>query len=165
MALPLPCGQTMERPSDLALALAALKVEPHMRVLEIGTGSGYSSAVLGALARNVVSLECFEQLARAAREKLERLGIGNVAALWADGFEVSSSLGLFDRIIVHGVFEAPPPHLLGALGEGGALMAARSEGDQPERMLWRRLPGDRIETQSLGACRAQNLLHGLFAAT
>jgi protein-L-isoaspartate(D-aspartate) O-methyltransferase len=164
IALPLPCGQTIEKPSDMALALAALAVEPHMRVLEVGTGSGWSAAVLSGLAESVVSLECFGGLARAARERLERLDIKNVAVIWADGHDVPSALGLFDRIIVHAAFEAPPPHLLGALGEGGALVAARAEGDRTERRLHRRLPGDRIETTPLGPCRAQPLLRGLFGA-
>jgi protein-L-isoaspartate(D-aspartate) O-methyltransferase len=163
IALPLPCGQTIERPSDLALTLAALAVEPHMRVLEIGTGSGYSAAVLGHLARDVVSLECFDLLARAAREKMDRLGIKNVAALWADGFEISPGLGLFDRIVVHGAVDAPPPNLLGALGEGGVLIVARSRDDKAERLAHRRLPGDRIAVENLGPCRAQELLRGLFS--
>jgi protein-L-isoaspartate(D-aspartate) O-methyltransferase len=164
IALPLPCGQTVERPSELALALAALSVAPHMRVLEVGTGSGWSAAVLSGLARDVVSLECFESLARAARERLERLGVGNVAVIWADGAEISPALGLFDRIVVHGAFDAPPPHLLGALGEGGALIAARGETGKMQRLLYRRLPGDRIATDLLGPCRAQTLLRGLFRA-
>jgi protein-L-isoaspartate(D-aspartate) O-methyltransferase len=163
IALPLPCGQTIEKPSEMALALAALNVAPHMRVLEVGTGSGWSAAVLSGLAQTVVTLECFDSLAKAAREKLERLKIRNVAALWADGWDISPELGLFDRIVVHAAVDAPPPHLLGALGEGGALVAARALGDRTERVLYRRAAGDRIETIVLGPCRAQNMLNGLFA--
>jgi protein-L-isoaspartate(D-aspartate) O-methyltransferase len=163
IALPLPCGQTIESPSELALALAALGVAPHMRVLEVGTGSGWSAAVLSGLADRVVTMECFDSLARAARERLERLKITNVAALWADGNDISPALGLFDRIIVHAAIETPPPHLLGALGEGGTLMAARAVGERTERVLYRRAGGDRIETTVLGPCRAQPLLGGLFA--
>ncbi len=96
-------------------------------------------------------------------EKLERLKIRNVAALWADGWDISPELGLFDRIIVHAAVDAPPPHLLGALGEGGGLVAARALGDRTERVLYRRAAGDRIETTVLGPCRAQNMLNGLFA--
>lgn len=164
IALPLPCGQTVERPSELALALAALSVGPRMRVLEVGTGSGWSAAVLSGLVREVVSLECFDSLARSARERLERLKIGNVAVIWADGNEASPALGLFDRIIVHGAFEAPPRRLLGALGEGGALIGAVGEHEKTRRLLYRRLPGDRIVTEPLGPCRAQALLRGLFGA-
>ncbi|MCW2273849.1 protein-L-isoaspartate O-methyltransferase [Rhodoblastus acidophilus] len=163
IALPLPCGQTIESPSEMALALAALGVAPHMRVLEVGTGSGWSAAVLSGLANRVVTLECFDSLARAARERLERLKIANVAALWADGNDISPELGLFDRIIVHAAIDTPPPHLLGALGEGGALIAARAYGERTERVLYRRAAGDRIETTVLGPCRAQTLLSGLFA--
>jgi len=163
IALPLPCGQTIESPSEMALALAALKVGPHMRVLEVGTGSGWSAAVLAGMAASVVTLECFDSLAKSAREKLERLKIANVAALWADGHDISPELGLFDRIIVHAAMDAPPPHMLGALGEGGLLIAARAKGGRAERVLVRRAAGDRIETAILGPCRAQNLLHGLYA--
>ncbi|MBB4196255.1 hypothetical protein CCR94_00065 [Rhodoblastus sphagnicola] len=163
IALPLPWGQTIERPSDMALALATLAVTSHMRVLEVGTGSGWSAAVLAGLAQNVVSLECFDSLAKAARENLERLKINNVAVIWADGADISPELGLFDRIIVHAAFEEPPSRLLGALGEGGALIAARAVEDKTERVLYRRLPGDRIEVAALGSCRAQNLLRGLYA--
>lgn len=164
IALPLPCGQTMEQPSALALTLAALAVEPHMRVLEVGTGSGWSAAVLAGLARDVVTLECFNSLARAARKRLEQLRIKNVAALWADGHEISPALGLFDRIVVHGAMAEPPPSLLGALGEGGALIAARPLGEKAERLIYRREAGDKLILESLGPCQAQILLHGLFAS-
>jgi len=167
IALPLPCGQTIESPSELALALAALGVAAHMRVLEVGTGSGWSAAVLSALVDTVVSVECFDVLAKSARERLERLRIDNVAVIWADGADISPELGLFDRIVVHAAVEAPPPSLLGALGEGGALMAARAGAgaaqDKTERLIYRRGAGDRIEIVSLGPCRAQNLLQGLYS--
>ena len=164
ISLPLPCGQTIEKPSDMALALAALKIEPHLRVLEVGTGSGWSAAVLSGMAESVVSLECFALLTHNARENLERLNIKNVVVVWADGHDVPSALGLFDRIIIHSAFEAPPPHLLGALGEGGALIGVRAQDDTTERVLYRRQPGDAIDAQSLGPFRAQTLLRGLLGA-
>jgi len=163
IALPLPCGQTIESPSEMALALAALDVAPHMRVLEIGTGSGWSAAVLSGMAASVVTLECFDSLAKAARARLERLEIRNVAALWADGRDISPDYGLFDRIIVHAAVDVPPPKLFGALGEGGALIAARALGAGAEQVLYRRGAGDAIEETGLGPCRAQALLNGLFA--
>ena len=110
-----------------ALALAALSLRPRIRILEVGTGSGCSAAVLAGLGREVVSVECFGFAGPATRERLERLESGNVALVWADGIEASPALGLFDRILVHGAFEAAPTHLLGALGEGGALIGAVGE--------------------------------------
>ena len=154
----------MEPPSAAgANADGAGAAEPHHRILEIGAGSGYSAGVLAQIGRDVVSLECFQRLALEARARLERLGVKNVNLLWADGFEISPSFGLFDRILVHGALDLPPPNILGALGEGGVLVAARKgEGQQAELIRYSRGPGDRIEAEIVGPCRAQKLLRGLF---
>lgn len=164
IAVPLPCGQTMEPPSALAQMLTVLAPQPHHRILEIGSGSGYSAGVLSRLGRDVVSVECFQRLVLEARERLDRLAIANVNLLWADGFDVSPSFGLFDRILVHGSMESPPPNLLGALGEGGVLVAPRLQDGtgQAELLRYRRGHGDRIEAEAFGRCRAQKLLRGLF---
>jgi protein-L-isoaspartate(D-aspartate) O-methyltransferase len=164
VAVPLPCGQTMEAPSQLAQMLTLLAPQPHHRILEIGSGSGYSTGVLARLGRDVVGVECFQRLALFARGRLEQLRISNVNLLWADGFEISPDFGLFDRILAHGALDRPPPNLLGALGEGGMLVAARKNDDAAPGELVRycRLHGDRIEAEAFGPCRAQKLLHGLF---
>ena len=164
VAVPLPCGQTMEPPSLLAQMLTALAPRPHHRILEIGAGSGYSAGVLSQIGRDVVSLECFQRLALEARARLERLGVKNVNLLWADGFEISPGFGLFDRILVHGALDRPPPNILGALGEGGVLVAtSKAEGaGQGQLIRYSRGSSDRIEAEIFGACRAQTLLRGLF---
>ncbi len=164
VAIPLPCGQTMEAPSQLGQMLTLLAPQPHCRILEIGSGSGYSTAVLARLGRDVVGVECFQRLALFARGKLEQLRISNVNLLWADGFEISPEFGLFDRILAHGALDRPPPNVLGALGEGGVLVAARKldNGSPGELVRYSRLHGDRIEAEAFGPCRAQKLLRGLF---
>ncbi len=163
-AIPLPCGQTMEPPSSLAQMLTLLAPRPQHRILEIGAGSGYSAGVLSLLGREVVSVECFLVLAEAARARLELLGIRNVNLLWADAFDLSPGLGIFDRILVHGALAEPPHRFLGALGEGGILVTPRKSegGAQGKLFRFRRAQGDHIEVDAFGACRAQNLLHGLF---
>jgi protein-L-isoaspartate(D-aspartate) O-methyltransferase len=164
IAIPLPCGQTMESPSQLAQMLTLLAPQPHCRILEIGSGSGYSTAVLSRLGRDVVGVECFQPLALEARGRIERLHIDNVNLLWADGFDISPSFGLFDRILAHGALDYPPPNILGALGEGGVLVAARKANDAApgEIVRYCREHGDRIEAEIFGPCRAQKLLRGLF---
>jgi protein-L-isoaspartate(D-aspartate) O-methyltransferase len=164
VAIPLPCGQTMEPPSLLAQMLTLLAPRPHHRILEIGAGSGYSASVLSLLGREVVSVECFLVLAEAARGRIERLGIRNVNLLWADGFDLSPSLGLFDRILVHGALAEPPHQFLGALGEGGILVTPRKSEGGTQGGLFRffRAQGEEIQAEVFGACRAQNLLHGIF---
>ena len=165
IAVPLPCGQTMEAPSALARVIAALAPRAGSRVLEIGAGSGYSAMALSLMAREVVSVDCFETLAQAARSRLERLGARNVAVVWADGFEIAPSFGLFDRVVVHGALDEIPPNILGALGEGGVLVAPRrrpSEGCVLVRHS--RASGEGLTEENLGSWRAQDLLRGRFAA-
>lgn len=164
VAIPLPCGQTMEPPSLLAHMLSLLTPLPHHRVLEIGAGSGYSASVLSQLGREVVSAECFLVLAEAARARLEHLGVRNVNLLWADGLDLPASLGRFDRILVHGALTEPPHQLLGALGEGGLLVAPRKSPGAALGQLFRfsRPQGERVEAEAFGPVRAQNLVRGLF---
>lgn len=163
ISAPLPCGQTMESPSSLARVIGALAPRAESRILEIGTGSGYSAMVLSLMAREVVSVECFERLARESRTRLERLGARNVSVVWADGFEISPAFGLFDRIVIHGGLAEVPPNLLGALGEGGALVAPRrSAADKAELWRYSRLGEEGVKAENLGPWRAQNLLRGLF---
>ncbi len=165
VAVPLPFGQTMESPSALARTIAALDPRPGNRILEIGAGSGFSAKVLAMLGREVVSVDCFEKLALDARARLERLGVANVAVIWADGFEISPSHGLFDRILVHGVFDEIPAALAGALAEGGVLVGPRRRaGAEPGELvrLGRNAAGA-MEERVLGPWRAQRLLRGVFS--
>ncbi|WP_294541758.1 methyltransferase domain-containing protein [uncultured Rhodoblastus sp.] len=163
VALPLPCGQTMEPPSLLAHMLSLLAPRPPHRILEIGAGSGYSAGVLSLLGREVVAVECFLVLAEAARARLENLGVRNVHVLWADGLDLSPSLGTFDRILVHGALNEPPHRLIGVLRDGGVLVAPRKGEGAAQGQLFRfRRQGEQIEAEALGPVRAQNLAHGLF---
>ncbi len=116
--------------------------------MEIGAGSGYSAGVLSLIGREVVSLDCFERLAQEARARLDHLKIVNVDLVWGDGFDVSPSYGLFDRILIHGALEAPPPPgLLGALGQAGLLVAIRKREGASAGELFRysRAANDSIE--------------------
>lgn len=165
VAVPLPFGQTMESPSSLARMIVALDPRPGSRILEIGAGSGFSAKVLAMLAREVVSVDCFERLALEARARLERLGVANVAVIWADGFELSPSCGLFDRILVHSAFDEIPSAIAGALAEGGVLVGPRWRAGQEACQLVRldRVASGALEERILGAWRAQRLLRGVFS--
>ena len=163
VAIPLACGQTMEAPSVLAQMLTLLAPQSDQRILEIGAGSGYSAGVLSLIGREVVSLDCFERLAEEARARLDHLKIANVHVVWGDGFDISPAYGLFDRILVHGALEAPPPPgILGALGQGGVLVAVRKREGAGELFRYSRTADAAIEAAAFGPCRAQTLLHGLF---
>ncbi|ETR75244.1 protein-L-isoaspartate O-methyltransferase [Afipia sp. P52-10] len=122
-ALPIACGQTISQPFVVAYMTEQLRLRPHHRVLEIGTGSGYQAAVLSHLAAEVVSVERFRTLADRARLRLQRLSRDNVEVQTVDGYDLPDELGLFDRIMVTAAMEAVPDELLGRLTKEGILLA------------------------------------------
>ncbi|AWN55540.1 protein-L-isoaspartate O-methyltransferase [Methylobacterium sp. 17Sr1-1] len=124
LALPLPCGQTMTAPSVIATMLAALNPQG-ARVLEVGTGSGYATALLLRLgAAEVVSLERYATLARNARSRLDALGFGAAMVGLADGCAPPEEAGSFDRILVNGRLVDLPQALIARLNPGGRLVGA-----------------------------------------
>lgn len=127
IALPLPCGAAMTAPVTVALMLEALRVEPGHRVLEIGTGSGYVTALLARLgAQAVLSLERYATLAADAAARLSSLP--DVRVMRADGLAPDLADGGFDRILVHGRVPKIPPHWRAALAPGGRLVAGLVQG-------------------------------------
>lgn len=130
IALPLPCGQTMSAPTVVAAMITALKVRPGARILEIGTGSGYVTALLIRLgAASVRSLERYATLAAdalAALDPEDRL-IARVEV--GDGLgRKAAGEGTYDRILVNGTLPAFPAHLVAALAPGGRLVGALGHG-------------------------------------
>jgi protein-L-isoaspartate(D-aspartate) O-methyltransferase len=126
MSLPLACGQSMSRPADLGRRIEALRIGRGHRLLEVGTGSGYGAAILGRLAREVVTTERYRTLAIEAARRLAELPAANVRALHADGLAPEEALGVFDRILVQAALDAPPAALLRILAPGGALIYVRT---------------------------------------
>ncbi len=121
-ALPIECGQTISQPYVVAYMTEQLGVQPHHRVLEIGTGSGYQAAVLSRLAREVVSVERYRTLADRARERLESLAYDNVDVVTGDGFVGVPGGAPYDRIIVTAAAERLPETLLDQLADNGGIM-------------------------------------------
>ena len=97
-ALPIDCGQTISQPYVVASMTEALDVEPAHKVLEVGTGSGYQAAVLGMLAKSVVTIERYRTLADLASARLRVLGLKNVSVRVADGSFGAADEAPFDRI-------------------------------------------------------------------
>lgn len=147
LALPLGCGQTMSRPADVGRRIEALRIGKGHRVLEVGTGSGYGTAILARLAWEVVSLERFETLAIEAAPRLAALEIENATVLHADGLAPEPTLGEFDRILVEAALDAPPAALISMLSSGGTLVYARREPQTGEtRARQRLIKVDRTES-------------------
>ena len=125
-ALPIGNGQTISRPSVVAFMTAMLAPGPRMRVLEIGTGSGYQAAVLTWLCRRVYTIERHRPLLSEAEARFERLGLTNITARCGDGVRGWPRAGQFDRILVTAAADDVPTALVGQLAEGGPDAGADS---------------------------------------
>jgi protein-L-isoaspartate(D-aspartate) O-methyltransferase len=119
----LKSGRCMLAPRVEARMLQDLHLRPNETVLEVGTGSGYMAALLGARAQRVISLEIDPVLARMARENLQRAGVGNVEVREGDGSKGVPGEGPFDAIVLSGSVAEVPPALLSQLKVGGRLAA------------------------------------------
>lgn len=121
--LPIGYGQTISQPYIVGLMTELLALQPTDRVLEIGTGSGYQTAVLAELAAHVYSIETIEPLAKSAQELLTRLGYDNISLRTADGYFGWEEASPFDAIIITAAAEEVPPPLKAQLADGGRLVA------------------------------------------
>ncbi|WP_342374158.1 protein-L-isoaspartate(D-aspartate) O-methyltransferase [Myxococcus stipitatus] len=115
-------GQTISQPYVVALMTQALQLQGSERVLEIGTGSGYQTALLALLCREVFTVEIIPELARSARERLERLGFDNVFLRQGDGGEGWPEQAPFDAILVTAAPSEVPTPLLSQLQPGGRMV-------------------------------------------
>ncbi|PYO96444.1 MAG: protein-L-isoaspartate O-methyltransferase, partial [Gemmatimonadetes bacterium] len=121
-ALPIGNGQTISQPFMQARYLEALRLTGTERVLEIGTGSGYQTALLGALAGTVFSVERVESLAVAAQRALREAGVANVSVLLGDGTLGWSAYAPYDAILVAAGGPAVPPPLIEQLAPEGRIL-------------------------------------------
>jgi protein-L-isoaspartate(D-aspartate) O-methyltransferase len=121
--LPIGAGQTISQPYIVAFMTELLDPQPHHRVLEIGTGSGYQAAVLAQLARTVYSIEIVRPLADQAAARLRSLGYRNIEVRCGDGYAGWPEQAPFDRIILTAAPLEVPPALLEQLKPGGRLVA------------------------------------------
>jgi len=149
--------QTTSQPYMIAAMLQAAEIKPEDRVLEIGAGSGYQTALLAELARKVYAVERHPSLADSARSVLERLGYSKVTVVAGDG-----SLGLpqeapFSVIIVSAATPRIPPALLAQLADRGRLVAPVGDIYQQTLQLARRM-NDEILIASLEGCRFVRLI-------
>jgi protein-L-isoaspartate(D-aspartate) O-methyltransferase len=120
--LPIGHGQTISQPLIVAVMTQLLRLGPEARVLEVGTGSGYQTAILAELAKEVVTIEVVETLAPVARPRLEALGYRNVECRVGDGGAGCPERAPFDGIMVTAAGPSIPPALVAQLAPGGRLV-------------------------------------------
>lgn len=150
-ALPIGYGQTISQPSIQALYLELLDLRPSERVLEIGTGSGYQTALLARRAEHVYSVERIRELSVRARATLEGLGFRNVALLVGDGSVGWSRYAPFDAIVVTAGAPSVPEALVDQLAEGGRLLAPVGTRDE-QRLVRVRRPPHGLEEETITSC-------------
>ena len=162
-ALPIGHGQTMSQPWVVAAICEALRLAGTEDVLEVGTGSGYSTAVLARLAARVVSIELVPELAEAARETLAELGYVNVEVLAGDGSGDVAPPQSYDAIAVHAAAPELPQTLALALRPGGRLVVPVAERHSDLLTLFERTDDGssgepRLRSRAIAPCRFVPLL-------
>lgn len=161
--LPIECGEAIEGADLQAAVIAALHIEPGNRVLEIGTGSGYTAAVMSRLAARVITIDRYKTLTEQAKQRFEALAISNIIVRQADGSNGLPNEGPFDRIVAWAAFDSLPRFLLDQLSSGGVVIApiGPEEGEQVLAKLTK--VGSRFEREDIGMVRLQPILRSVAA--
>ncbi len=161
-ALPIGHGQTISQPSVVAVMTQALEVDKRMKVLEIGTGSGYQAAVLSRLCRRLYSVERIAPLLREAEELFKALRLHNITTRLVDGQVGWPEQAPFMRIIATAVAAEVPGRLVDQLSEaGGRLVLPIGRRGRPQQLLRITRSGDSLLEEPLGEVRFVPLLDGV----
>jgi protein-L-isoaspartate(D-aspartate) O-methyltransferase len=157
-ALPTAGGQTISQPYIVARMLELARLEPHHRVLEIGTGSGYQTLLLAGLSERVFSIERVAELQRVARVRLDELGVRNVALRHGDGTVGWQEFAPYDRVLVAAAAPRVPEALLAQLADRGVLVIPVGDRSIQHLEVWVRTEGGRMVHSRHGECRFVPLL-------
>ena len=162
--VPIDCGEVIEGLDLQAMVLNALNIDPAHRVLEVGTGSGFTAAVMSHMAQRVSTADRFKNLCEQARSRMEALRITNVNIRHADGRNGLNGEGPFDRIVVWAAFDSLPRAFVDQLATGGVMICpiGPAEGEQTLARLAK--VGSRFERDDLMNVRFQPIGTALAAA-
>lgn len=147
--IPIECGSFLEGVDFVVRILHHLKLKPGQRVLEIGTGSGFTAAVMGRIAERVLTIDRYKTLTTAAQRRMETLGLRNVVVRHADGSAGMQGEGTFDRILVTAAFNAMPRFYSDQLVSGGSMIAPLMISENECRMVRLTKTGSRFEREEL----------------
>lgn len=147
--IPIECGSFMEGIDLVIRLLHHLKVKPGHRVLEVGTGSGFTAAVMGRLGERVLTVDRYKTLTLSAQKRIEGLSMRNVTVRHADGSAGMPGEGTFDRILVTGAFPTMPRFYADQLVSGGSMITPVMISDDVCRMVRLTKTGSRFEREEL----------------
>jgi protein-L-isoaspartate(D-aspartate) O-methyltransferase len=159
IAIPLDCGQEAPSPLSIIETISGLQVQPNHHVLEIGTGSGWQTAVLAGLCEAIVSVERYRTLADAADHRMQKLAIANAVIAHGDGEGGLPAAAPFQRIIINAAVDGVSPIIAAQLADDGMIIAPLI-GEQGQRLTRFRKRGDQFVTNDLGVCRFEPLKSG-----
>ncbi|MBK5072116.1 protein-L-isoaspartate(D-aspartate) O-methyltransferase [Budviciaceae bacterium CWB-B4] len=162
-ALPIGAGQTISQPYMVAKMTELLKLTANSKVLEIGTGSGYQTAVLAKLVQHVYSVERIKSLQWQAKRRLKQLDLHNVSTRHGDGWEGWPVRGPFDAIIVTAAPDEIPPSLLTQLADGGRLVLPVGEQRQSQLLQLVQRYGDKLMVDTIEMVRFVPMVKGELA--
>ena len=159
---PLPIGydKTVSQPFIVAFMTDLLEIEPHHRVLEIGTGLGYQAAVLSRLAKQVYSIEIIEELYDEARRRLKGQGYGNIELRRGNGYQGWPEKAPFDAIIVTAAPDLIPPPLLQQLKPGGRMVIPAGIEESQQLMAVSKDTEGHLKTREVLPVRFSTMIAG-----
>ena len=162
--MPIECGQSMTAVSRVAQVISALEIDPGHRLLELGTGTGYQTALLSKLAKKVISIERYRTLKEKAELRLKQLSIENAILKLADGAEGSPEFGVNDRIIANFSFPDIPRDFVDNLTANGVMIAAIGPANEQQMMKRITKIGARFQIDDLFPVRMHPAVRGISKA-
>lgn len=161
--LPLDCGEAIEGVDLQALVMQALGVEPGHRVLEVGTGSGFTAALMARLSARVTTIERFRTLAETARNRFEALGLTSITQRHADGSNGLHANGPYDRIVVWAAFDNLPRIFVDQLATNGVMIAPIGPDEGVQELAKLSKVGSRFEREDIAHVRFQPITRSVAA--
>lgn len=162
--MPIECGQVMTAASMVANVLSHLDVSPKHRVLELGTGTGYQTALLSHLGEKIVSVERFRTLHEKSKWRLEQLKIENAILKLMDGSKSGPEFGISDRVIANFAFEDIPRHFIDNIAVNGVMIAPIGPAGDIQIMKKMTKIGSRLQVEDLFSVRTQHVIPGISRA-
>ncbi|CCM75457.1 protein-L-isoaspartate(D-aspartate) O-methyltransferase [Rhizobium mesoamericanum] len=147
--IPIECGSFIEGVDFAVRVLHHLKIKPGQRVLEVGTGSGFMSAVMARMAERVLTIDRYKTLTASAQRRIDSLGLRNVIIRQADGSAGLQGEGTFDRILVTAAFNSMPRFYTDQLVSGGSMIAPLMISENECRLVRLTKTGSRFEREEL----------------